>query len=230
MADNLEEARARMGKGDRVLINQPSSFLESAERLLDFGQEANGSSPVGFILTNPGDPRDWSCRGLRHVFYLMKPLRLQLLARTLVTSADDLLRREKASASSPTCPAGLEGLEVLVVDDNRTNLMVARLLLRRLGLNVRTAPNGTAALEEAREHPPKLVFLDLQMPGKDGFSTARELLREQDNLHIIAMTAAATAADRAASREAGMRDFIPKPFNEKEICRVLRDYAENISV
>ena len=226
-AADLGEARAGLAECDRVVINQPSAFLKAAERTLSFGETNGEPAPVGFILTNPGDPRDWQCDGLRHVFYLMKPLRSQVFARTLFTPANDLVAREKANRRPTACPPGLEGLEVLVVDDNRTNLMVARLLLRRMGLNVRTAANGTAALEEVAESPPEIVFLDLQMPGMDGFATSRELLRHNAKLHIVAMTAAATSTDREASRLAGMRDFIPKPVNEREIYRVLESFHED---
>lgn len=225
-AADLVEARAALAECDRVVINQPSAFLELAERTLSLGETNGDSAPVGFILTNPGDPRDWQCEGLRHVFYLMKPLRSQVLARHLFMPASDPFARDKAHRTATAGSSGLEGLEVLVVDDNRTNLMVARLLLRRMGLHVRTAGNGGAALEEVAKSPPQIIFLDLQMPGMDGFATARALLRQNSQLHIVAMTAAATSADREASGRAGMHDFIAKPVNEAEIHRVLESFRE----
>jgi len=180
------------------------------------------------ILTSPGDPRIWEVEGVQRVDYLMKPLRSLSLVRTLYPSirSSRTARQQSGKVDAPGRELGvlLRRRAILVVDDNRTNLQVARLLLKRLGLHVETALSGMEALDVVVRTPPAIVLLDLQMPEMDGFEASREILKKVPKTYIIAMTAAATTEDRSASAAAGMRDFVAKPIKESDLSRALWTY------
>ena len=109
------------------------------------------------------------------------------------------------------------GTRVLVVEDNEINQQVARELLQGLGLEVEIASNGRKAIEllDGEERRYDAVFMDLQMPGMDGYETTRIIRATKGNetLPIIAMTAHAMESARRRSLEAGMNDHLPKPID-----------------
>ncbi|HET8901864.1 MAG TPA: response regulator [Holophagaceae bacterium] len=102
---------------------------------------------------------------------------------------------------------------LLLVEDNELNSDALGRLLARRGFTVLHAPDGPAALEMAERDWPDLVLLDIGLPGMDGHEVARELRRRPATakVPIIALTAHATAADRAAALESGCDDFEVKP-------------------
>ena len=107
----------------------------------------------------------------------------------------------------------LQGVNVLLVEDNLVNQLVAKELLVSMKANVIIAANGKIALELLDKHNIDVVLMDIQMPVMDGL-TATRLIREQDkysNLPIIAMTAHARKEDRDNSIMAGMNLHMAKP-------------------
>jgi len=116
----------------------------------------------------------------------------------------------------PVVAAALAG-DVLVVEDNAVNSMIAEEFLRLLGLTVRTAQNGEQALAACSASAPRLVLMDLQMPVMDGLTATRQLREwqargELADFPVIALTAHAMAADAQACRDAGMVGFLTKPL------------------
>ena len=223
-ADSLERIEA--DKGALLILNHASQLRSLDDSVIRIGNAHSFAEAI--LLTSPGEPRDWKVEGVNRVDYLMKPLRSLSLVRTLypASRAEAIRSREAERASAPGRELGvlLRRKRILVVDDNRTNLQVARLLLKRLGLEVEIATSGVEALASLSGHVPDVVFLDLQMPEMDGFQTAREILGHAASTYIIAMTAAATIDDRTKSESAGMRDFIPKPIKEADLSRALWAY------
>ena len=122
----------------------------------------------------------------------------------------------------------LQGMKILLVEDNPTNQQIAQELLELEGAEVQTANQGQTALEILRQYTPEsvpfdAVLMDIQMPVMDGFS-ATAAIRSELQLHqlpIIAMTANAMASDRDASLAAGMNDHIGKPFDITQLVNVL---------
>ena len=108
----------------------------------------------------------------------------------------------------------LEGLRVLVAEDNAVNTKLAVMLLGRLGCKVQTAANGVEALAAMTRGPVDVVLMDCEMPDMNGFEATREIRRrEGDRAHtpIIAMTANAMDTDRQRCLDAGMDDYLSKP-------------------
>ncbi len=124
-------------------------------------------------------------------------------------------------------PADLSGLRVLVVDDSHVNQQVAEELLKKVRVEVQLASNGREAIEAVRVNKFDAVLMDVQMPIMDGHSATRLLRYDYtpEQLPIIAMTASAFDEDRQLAREAGMTDFIVKPFQPGSLYTALQQCA-----
>jgi signal transduction histidine kinase/CheY-like chemotaxis protein/HPt (histidine-containing phosphotransfer) domain-containing protein len=119
---------------------------------------------------------------------------------------------------------GLQGVSVLLVEDNAVNQRVAGEILEMAGLNTRMADNGRDALEILANEQFDVVLMDLQMPVMDGI-TATHRIRDQlelNELPIIAMTAHAMEEDRRACLAAGMNDYVSKPINPDQLFKAIR--------
>ncbi len=108
--------------------------------------------------------------------------------------------------------------QVLLVEDNHINQVVALEFLALMGVQSRLARNGIEALVACEEVAPDLVLMDIQMPGMDGLECARRLRAQQrdgllPSFPILALTAHALDADVAASMEAGMDEHLTKPLD-----------------
>jgi len=117
-------------------------------------------------------------------------------------------------------------LEVLLVEDNPVNLQVGLGMLHSLGCTAYTALNGREALEILDRQRFDIVLMDCQMPEMDGLeATRRQRLREkQDNSNsvpIVALTANAVTGDRQRCLDAGMDDYLAKPFTRSELQHML---------
>lgn len=126
----------------------------------------------------------------------------------------------EADASEDT-PLRLSG-RVLVAEDNAVNQTIARRMLEKTGLRVDIAGNGNEVLEACQRHDYDLIFMDVQMPELDGLEAARRLRNRSYPAPIVALTANATLESRQACIEAGMVDFISKPFRYTGLRAVLR--------
>ena len=110
-----------------------------------------------------------------------------------------------------------QGLRVLVAEDNRTNQLVIRTMLERLGCTVDIAANGIEAVEAASARPHDIILMDMQMPEMDGLAATRMIRANpeiSDRLPIIALTANVLASDKENCVEAGMNSFVGKPINK----------------
>jgi two-component system, sensor histidine kinase and response regulator len=117
------------------------------------------------------------------------------------------------------CP----GARILLVDDEAVSREVTMELLRGVALHVEVAEGGVQALEMAQQHTYDLILMDLQMPGMDGLEAARRLRERADTATtpIIALTANAFAEDRVRCLNAGMDDFLAKPFRPEALFDML---------
>lgn len=105
---------------------------------------------------------------------------------------------------------------ILVVDDEKNIVQLARLYLGNEGFHVEAAFDGAQAIEKARSVRPDLIVLDIMMPEMDGLSVCREL-RKTSNVPIIILTARGDDVDRVVGLEIGADDYVTKPFNPREL-------------
>ncbi|MFK7863817.1 MAG: response regulator [Pseudohongiellaceae bacterium] len=117
-------------------------------------------------------------------------------------------------------------LNVLLVEDNEVNQLVAKNMLKKLDCNVTIATNGKEAVEVCSKTDFDIVFMDCSMPEMDGYEATQVIRKEEGErgaspVRIVALTANAMEEDRQRCLEAGMDDFLPKPVSLKSISEKL---------
>jgi PAS domain S-box-containing protein len=139
----------------------------------------------------------------------------------------DAERADQACATAPVAPSeqSLAGLRVLLVDDNRINRHVGRLMLQPLGVKVIEAENGREALDLLAGNEIDLVLLDVHMPVMDGIETLGHIRASSEpwsKLPIIAVTADAMSGDREDLLKRGMDSYLSKPIDRNELIKQIR--------
>jgi len=112
---------------------------------------------------------------------------------------------------------------ILLVEDNQVNQIIANLMLKKLGYQIHIVNNGLEALQALKEQAYNLIFMDIQMPIMDGL-TATKLIREiyaEAPIKIVAVTANVMDGDRQACLDVGMDDYIGKPITIQDVIRVI---------
>jgi PAS domain S-box-containing protein len=154
-----------------------------------------------------------------------KPVRLSASTMPVASTAPAVLH-----AQTPTPPSAkvqrLQGMRLLLVEDNKINQMVAQGLLSQEGAVITLAENGALGVQAVANAQPAFdaVLMDLQMPVMDGLEATRSIRQDLGITHlpIIAMTANAMASDREACLAVGMNEHIGKPFELDHLVTVLR--------
>lgn len=123
---------------------------------------------------------------------------------------------------------GLQGVRVLVAEDNRMNVVVIRQYLKKWGIEFDIADNGRIAVEKAQDKAYDLILMDLQMPEMDGFTATQKIKEFAPDLPIIALTASAMLEVKDRVYEVGMVDFVPKPFVPGELYHKLTKHVNRL--
>ncbi|UPQ86781.1 ATP-binding protein [Vibrio sinaloensis] len=120
-------------------------------------------------------------------------------------------------------------LAILVVEDTETNQMVIKLVLERLGHQVKTLNNGKESVDFLKQNiaAVDVVFMDISMPVMDGITATQKIRQFCQQTPIIALTAHALAQDKQACMEAGMNAFVSKPIRSIEIQKSLTEVLSN---
>lgn len=204
-------------------IGIPAETLASVFDLFTQGGSGGGGSPAGLgiglalvrslVEMHGGQVEARSSgAGKGSEFVLRLPL-----ARP--ADADD--RQDSADEAAP------EALRrrILVVDDNHDVADSLVMLLEAMGMEVRAAYDGPSALQAAAAFKPEIVFLDLGMPGMDGYETARRLrwLPEAHDSLLVALTGWGQAEHRSRAQEAGFNEHLVKPLNFDVLQRILAE-------
>jgi CheY-like chemotaxis protein len=113
----------------------------------------------------------------------------------------------------------LSGLNVLLVEDNTINQMVAKELLESVNVNVSISGDGKQALDALHKSTFDMILMDIQMPVMDGFEATRRIRDAQNEIPIIALTANATKDDKEECIRVGMDDYLSKPIKTEELYR-----------
>jgi PAS domain S-box-containing protein len=120
------------------------------------------------------------------------------------------------------------GKKILIVDDNEINILIAKRILSKWGLDIDSAINGYEAIDKVISTRYDLVFMDIKMPGIDGFETTGIIRDINDSYYkkmpIIALTASTLKNDHFKFVECGMNGHVLKPFNPEEIKQLLSGF------
>jgi len=116
---------------------------------------------------------------------------------------------------------------ILVVDDSSVNNLLLQDILSAQGYNVILASDGPSAIEMAKRNSPKLIFLDIMMPGMNGFEVYELLKEEADGEEepvVIMLTARNEQQDKIQAEKLGAVEYMVKPIKIQEIINVVEKY------
>lgn len=115
---------------------------------------------------------------------------------------------------------------IMVVDDNPVNLKLVRVLLAKKGYEVYTAMDADEAMAVLESVHPRLILMDIQLPGMDGLTLTRHLKADPAtrDIVIVALTAYAMKGDEQKAREAGCDGYISKPIETAIFVDTLKQY------
>jgi len=120
----------------------------------------------------------------------------------------------------------MAGERVLVVDDNAQNLKLARVTLTIEGYETATAADAEEALKALESFKPRVILMDLQLPGMDGLELTRRLKQNPAlrNIVIIALTANAMKGDDVEALAAGCDGYMSKPIDVEALPKIVAEY------
>ena len=119
-----------------------------------------------------------------------------------------------------------QSLRILMAEDNQINQRVGKLILQRAGYVIDLVSDGHEAVEAHRSQPYDLILMDCQMPTMDGFEASRQIRAlEIRQPVIIAVTANALVGERERCLNAGMDDYLSKPFQAEQLVAVVRKWS-----
>ncbi|MGB0127278.1 MAG: response regulator [Rhodocyclaceae bacterium] len=208
-----------------VLLDVDPASMSASDLVSESRRDASLEG-LRFVMMMPvaaNLPKAWP-EDLGAIASVTKPLSLSQLAFVLDSGSYE--RRKAQSVTDPKKRPGTQYQgHALIAEDNPVNQVVARRMLERCGLTVSVAANGAEAVEAVNREPFDIVLMDVQMPEMDGLEATRAIragaAATADPLPIIALTANARKEDRDECLNAGMDDFLSKPFSEEALHGVL---------
>lgn len=163
----------------------------------------------------------------------IKPSQLYNVLMETLQSHSSSLRRPATGQMAETDLGQRHPLHILLAEDNAINQKVALHMLHHLGYQADLAGDGAQVLEALEKKQYDLIFMDVQMPMLDGLEASRIIRRRMADAQrprIVAMTANATESDRQACLDAGMDDYISKPFQIDRLATALKQCSAQMSV
>jgi len=120
----------------------------------------------------------------------------------------------------------MAGERILIVDDNPTNLKLVAYLMTANGFEVTTALDADAAIAAIRRDKPRLILMDVQLPGADGLALTRTLKADPEtrDIVIVAVTAYAMKGDHDRAIAAGCDDYITKPIDTRSLPETIANH------
>jgi PAS domain S-box-containing protein len=216
-----------------AIVDEPVDERQDAHAGLAMPCPIDAPTPPIILVSSTDRPRLASHSTLPIVACLAKPLHASNLLNALSDIVHPEGRRAGRTAAVDTladCSILRSTATILLVEDHATNQKVALGILHRLGYRADLAVTGLEALAATERAAYDLILMDCQLPGLDGLE-ATELIRARDGAArhpvIVALTANATADDRARCLAAGMDDYLPKPIRRATLRPVLERWLSS---
>jgi two-component system sensor histidine kinase/response regulator len=220
----LREAKGGSNPFDVVLLDHLMPEMDGVAlgRMVLADEALRG--PALVLLSSAGMSREELMTLTAYGFadVLLKPIvRPGHLLAALQRATGDVGIAVAARAATAPLTVATE-FRVLLVEDNAVNQKLAMHLLTRLGCEVALAEDGEAGVRMALAGRYDVIYMDCQMPVKDGFMATRELRAAKVRTPIVALTANAMAGDRERCLDSGMDDYVSKPLRASELARTLQ--------
>jgi PAS domain S-box-containing protein len=227
----MKSANQRKEPFDLVLTDHLMPGMDGIAMVKEMKRQFPGSNMPYILMLSSLEKNIYQHEAARAGInkFLSKPVKMHELYGALLSLFEMNLQQDGQHFQLPgnNIEKISEPTSILVADDDPINMLLISEVLRRMGFEVIQVSNGKEALERLPHCDPVLIFMDVNMPEMDGYSTTREIRKMPEpwcNLPIIALTADAMKGDREKCLEAGMNKYISKPFKLEEIDEVLRSY------
>ncbi|MCU7834148.1 MAG: response regulator [gamma proteobacterium symbiont of Taylorina sp.] len=226
-------------KTEIICIINSHTLLDNAKLLLQLKQLHENKVPFSLILTAYDITRiNLPELAYQSVVVLDDPLLPSSFIKSLLqkqsSAKDELAKKDKVSKKR--VKADFNQAQILLVEDNKVNQMVASALLKRFNLDISIANNGQEAVElfasQSRDNKHyQIIFMDIQMPVMDGIEATKAIRQDQvnhgNNIPIVALTAHALAEERERCVSAGMNAHLTKPIDPDALLSALTQYLDH---
>ncbi|MFC2107321.1 response regulator, partial [Bacteroidota bacterium] len=227
-------------KYDTVIIDYSLPFMNGLEVLKQIRKTLKISSDEcqAILLVDSSENTEIfdKSRELQLSYILSKPVKSHELLETLKKienkEEEDFSTVESISGKDKIEDSALsnERYNILIAEDNKINMELAVTFVSSLlpKATITKAFNGAAAVTLYKASNPDLIFMDIQMPEKDGYTTTKEIreieTKTGKNVTIVALTAGTVKGERDICLKAGMNDYLSKPFREDELVTILKKW------
>ena len=230
-AENGQKAKEILLENQAIVLILTDLYMPQmdGQELGEYVRDHLPETPI-ILFTALGSTRTMKKTGLFQSV-LAKPIRQKALFRAIfqaIFPQEDQPAIENQEGSASQFPkASLAHHRILLAEDNLVNQKLAIRMLERIGYQAEIANNGLEVIEMHNQKPYELILMDVQMPQLDGLSATRRIRLEcppDQQPVIIAMTANAMQGDREKCIDAGMNDYVSKPFRLAQLQEILRQY------
>jgi PAS domain S-box-containing protein len=229
----VKEARQKKEPYNLVIADQGMPGMDGISLIKELKRLSPGNDSPFILMLSPLEKDLHQQEATRFGInkFLSKPVKMHELYGCLLSLFERKIKQDGHSFVAPernTVEKVAEPTSIMVADDDPINMMLISEVLRRMGYEVIQVSNGKEALERLPGCDPVMIFMDVNMPEMDGYTTTRHIRQMPEpwcRLPIIALTADAMKGDREKCLEAGMTKYISKPFRLEEIDEVLRNYT-----
>lgn len=239
LAKNGYEAIQKLIDGEQfdvVLMDYHMPYLNGIETARQI-RENFDKQPIIFLHSSSEDKGIiQACKELNIQHRLVKPIKMQEMFETLLKIKQNNPSKvhQEPKPEQDTLEVIANDASILIVEDNSINMLLARTVLNNLapGVKIREATNGQEALDKFEEEVPNIVLMDVQMPVMNGLE-ATKIIRnhyKDRDIMIIALTAGNVKGEKEKCLNAGMDDFISKPFVEDDLIKLLEKWDGNFGI
>lgn len=202
--------------------------LETIRKIRAQFEEPTATKPVILLHSSADDETVIrACERYNVSQRLIKPIKMQDLYNAL-SGIYRIKEKPTTQAEEKNVTLQDRRLKILIAEDNAVNMMLARTVIKRAapGAVITEAADGNAVVQLSFESKPDLVFMDVQMPGMNGYEATKKIREKYGaGLPIIALTAGNVKGEKEKCLAAGMDDFLPKPFVEEDMVTILEKWS-----
>lgn len=218
---------------DLLIVDYNMPYLNGLEVIKMIREKINISAeklPIILLHSSADDSQIYQeCKKYDVRYKINKPVKAKELYDLLlkITEPEKVIKIEKSEQNKTKAINNDANYKILLVEDVPLNMVLAKTIINQIVPNAEIieAIDGNDAIEKYNQNSPNIIFMDIQMPNRDGYSATKEIraIEKEKNMHtpIIALTAGAIIGERERCLEIGMDEYLTKPIDKQALKSVL---------